>query len=100
MLEYVRAGQPFELWTAQDIRDDSPEDAGRIADADVGVLLHSGDEDGALLIGTPDEIINRLSAVIEALEAQRSVSRKNEACPRQRPGCWPCGRIECQVGDG
>lgn len=51
MLEYVHASQDTELWTADRIREDSPEDAGRISDIEIGVLFHSGDGDGALVIG-------------------------------------------------
>lgn len=57
MLEYVSAEcDDMERWTAEQIREDSPEDANRIPDDHIGLLVHSGEGDGALIIGTPAEL--------------------------------------------
>jgi hypothetical protein len=70
MLEYVNAGEPVEIWSAEGIRQDSPEDAHRITDAELGVLLHSGGGDGALVIGTKDALIARFEKIIAHLRDQ------------------------------
>lgn len=63
MLEYVSSDNAVDLWTASDIREDSPEDADQISDDDIGALFHSGDGDGALVIGTPASIIECLDTL-------------------------------------
>ena len=70
MLEYVNSGEPVELWTASDIREDSPEDADRIDDDAIGVLFHSGDHDGALVIGTPASVMDYLDDTKSRIQAR------------------------------
>lgn len=56
-----------EVWSAQDIRDDSPEDADIIDDSDVGLLFHSGGGDGALIIGSRQRIAERLREIADGI---------------------------------
>jgi hypothetical protein len=72
MLEYVHADIGVEIWSAGDIRDDSPEDADRIADDEIGVLFHSGSGDGALVIGTKAQLRRRFEAAIALVEAKET----------------------------
>lgn len=110
MLEYVNAGSGVELWSAEEIREDSPEDAYRISDADRGVLFHSGDGHGALVIGTPGEIEEWLSGVIAAVRRRDQPIVDGEVVPVPAalsasaaetgdPHEGPCGECGAEAGE-
>lgn len=67
MLEYVAAKNPFWIWTREDLAADSPEDAHRFTEATRAVVLHSGNGDGAAVIGTTAELIDRFASIITLL---------------------------------
>jgi hypothetical protein len=73
MLEYVCAELDVQLWSADDIREDSPEDAHQISGEHIGILFHSGDGHGALVIGTEQQIIDRMEQVITLIRRERAI---------------------------
>jgi hypothetical protein len=89
MLEYVSADAagrfgevfPIEVWSADDIREDSPEDADRVTDDYHGALIHSGGGDGALITGTVDEIVDYLTEAIAAVRRHGQPIMDGEVVP-------------------
>lgn len=56
-----------EVWSAQDIREQWPEDADQVPDDQIGVVIKSSGGDGLLLEGTGAQIRARLSEIIDLL---------------------------------
>ena len=48
------------IWTAEDIREQWPEDSGDVTDDTFGVLVATSDGDGALLVGTVEQLYDKL----------------------------------------
>lgn len=68
MIEYVDAAAHASLWSAADLAADSPEDAHLFGPDTVGIGVHSGDGDGAVIIGTRAEIrayFDRAAALLD-----------------------------------
>lgn len=73
MITHLDAGQAeHELWSPDDIREDLPEVD--VADDQIGILIGTCDHrDGVLLVGTEEQIIARMEAVIALVRRERAI---------------------------
>ncbi len=75
MINHVDAAGPgtVELWSPDDIREDIPEAADTVREDQIGILFATADgKDGVLLVGTDNEVIDRLEKTIELIRREHA----------------------------
>jgi hypothetical protein len=90
-----------QLWSADDIREDLPEAAAGLTGEHVGVLLHDSNGDGQLLVGTEQQVIDRLQQAIELIRRERAILDSAAPPPAALPMLvlddTPLSDAQCEV---
>jgi len=89
MIYHVDATIDVELWSADDVREETHrDDRDLITDEHIGIRFYLTVTDAVLLVGTEQQVIARLQQAIDLIRRERAILDGTEPMPAAaEPGC-------------